>query len=394
MTDLAASEKAKERGNAEFAAKNFQAAIDAYTEAIDLGGGSNVLYSNRSGAYASAGDWKRAKEDATAATDLRPEWAKGWSRLGAAEIGLGNFDAAVKAYKRGYSLDPSDQMKKNVEFAESKKNEPRQRPSAFRPTSGGSFGAATPGLSGAALILGFVQLIAHIFIVVNAFLSLLPGDGSSAWHAYKQAMLVSLISLIIGLVRAHGIPNLGTFKKVWRTLRHQQGGDQTMFNFLTDQQLHYILYTSLFITSAPSFIFLVPVLTLTVYSICNFLTQFFNKNMPAIGSKLTPVFRQVTSRGADISRLNANTELIIFFFLIFQLFSPSRNLLLIILYAHAFLRIRYMSSEDSKAAWGKVKASSDRVFNHPSCPPQVTGLYTKLVGFVHGLGNPQPPARS
>ena len=33
--------------------------------------------------------------------DIKPEWPKGYSRLGAANVGLGNWDDAVEAYKRG-----------------------------------------------------------------------------------------------------------------------------------------------------------------------------------------------------------------------------------------------------------------------------------------------------
>lgn len=33
--------------------------------------------------------------------DLKPEWPKGYSRLGAANVGLGNWDDAVDAYKKG-----------------------------------------------------------------------------------------------------------------------------------------------------------------------------------------------------------------------------------------------------------------------------------------------------
>ena len=36
--------------------------------------------------------------------DIKPEWPKGYSRLGAANAGLGNWDDAVEAYKRGVPL--------------------------------------------------------------------------------------------------------------------------------------------------------------------------------------------------------------------------------------------------------------------------------------------------
>lgn len=35
--------------------------------------------------------------------ELKPDWAKGYSRLGAAHHGLGEFAEAIKAYEQGTS---------------------------------------------------------------------------------------------------------------------------------------------------------------------------------------------------------------------------------------------------------------------------------------------------
>jgi stress-induced-phosphoprotein 1 len=50
-----------------------------------------VLYSNRSGAYASLKDFSHALEDANKVTEIKPDWAKGWTRKGAALHGQGNL---------------------------------------------------------------------------------------------------------------------------------------------------------------------------------------------------------------------------------------------------------------------------------------------------------------
>ena len=49
---------------------------------------NEVYYSNRSAAHASLGDWAAAKLDALRVTQLKPGWAKGHARLGAAYLGL------------------------------------------------------------------------------------------------------------------------------------------------------------------------------------------------------------------------------------------------------------------------------------------------------------------
>ncbi len=50
-----------------------------------------MLYSNRSGAYASKKEFDKALEDATRTTEIKPDWAKGYGRKGAALHGSGDL---------------------------------------------------------------------------------------------------------------------------------------------------------------------------------------------------------------------------------------------------------------------------------------------------------------
>ncbi|EKX47128.1 hypothetical protein GUITHDRAFT_50474, partial [Guillardia theta CCMP2712] len=94
----------KQKGNEAFGNKDMPGAIRYYTMAIRLDEHNHVMYSNRSAAYAALGDWFRALEDAEFAIELRPDWARGYSRKGAALAGRGIFDKAVEAYKKGLEL--------------------------------------------------------------------------------------------------------------------------------------------------------------------------------------------------------------------------------------------------------------------------------------------------
>ena len=64
---------------------------EKFTQAIELEPGNHVLYSNRSGAYASLKDFDKALEDANKTTELKPDWAKGWGRKGSALHGTGDL---------------------------------------------------------------------------------------------------------------------------------------------------------------------------------------------------------------------------------------------------------------------------------------------------------------
>ncbi|XP_017003745.2 stress-induced-phosphoprotein 1 [Drosophila takahashii] len=98
----------KERGNQALNAEKFDEAVAAYTEAIALDGQNHVLYSNRSAAFAKAGKFQEALEDAEKTVQLNPTWPKGYSRKGAAAAGLHDYMKAFEAYNEGLKYDPTN----------------------------------------------------------------------------------------------------------------------------------------------------------------------------------------------------------------------------------------------------------------------------------------------
>nr|ABD60989.1 Hsp70/Hsp90 organizing protein-like protein [Glossina morsitans morsitans] len=98
----------KEKGNQALNAEKYQEAIEAYTEAILLDDKNHVLFSNRSAAYAKAGKFSEALEDAEKTIALNPTWAKGYSRKGAAAAGLHDYKKAFEAYNEGLKCDPKN----------------------------------------------------------------------------------------------------------------------------------------------------------------------------------------------------------------------------------------------------------------------------------------------
>ncbi|KAK7330721.1 hypothetical protein VNO77_24919 [Canavalia gladiata] len=107
------ADEAKAKGNAAFSAGDFAAAVRHFSDAIALSPSNHVLYSNRSAAYASLQKYPEALADAQKTVDLKPDWSKGYSRLGAAHLGLGQHDDAVSAYKKGLQVDPNNEPLKS-----------------------------------------------------------------------------------------------------------------------------------------------------------------------------------------------------------------------------------------------------------------------------------------
>ncbi|KAI0004105.1 cytoplasmic protein [Russula compacta] len=106
--DKANAEKQKQTGNALMSSKQYDKAIDAYTEAIRLDSSNPVYYSNRAAAHSSKGDHLTAAVDAEKAIDLDPKFTKGYSRLGHARYSIGDYTAAAAAYRRGLELEPNN----------------------------------------------------------------------------------------------------------------------------------------------------------------------------------------------------------------------------------------------------------------------------------------------
>lgn len=98
----------KAEGNKAFTSGNFEEAIKHYSAGIEVDATNHVLYSNRSACQASLGNWQDALNDAKKTVELKPDWAKGYSRLGGACFGLKQFDEAIEAYNKGLELDPNN----------------------------------------------------------------------------------------------------------------------------------------------------------------------------------------------------------------------------------------------------------------------------------------------
>ena len=91
----------KAKGNACLQAKEFTTAISWYTAAIEKDGTNHVFYSNRSAAHLNLGDATAALADAESCIKVKPDWAKGYSRKGAALHKLNRMAESVASYEAG-----------------------------------------------------------------------------------------------------------------------------------------------------------------------------------------------------------------------------------------------------------------------------------------------------
>jgi len=70
--------------------------------------GNHIYYSNRSAAYMGLGDHQKALEDGNNCIRIKPDWPKGYFRVGAALVEMKKYDDAIAAFKRGLAVDSNN----------------------------------------------------------------------------------------------------------------------------------------------------------------------------------------------------------------------------------------------------------------------------------------------
>lgn len=157
------SDKLKSEGNALMAKKDYAAAIEQYTKALEIAPANPIYLSNRAAAYSASGDHEKAAQDAELAAATDPKYSKAWSRLGLARFDMGDYHAAKEAYEKGIEAEGnggSEAMKRGLETSTRKLQETTRTseppseeldtaPGASRGGSGGM-----PDLSSLAGMLG------------------------------------------------------------------------------------------------------------------------------------------------------------------------------------------------------------------------------------------------
>ncbi|KAI0829345.1 chaperone [Trametes gibbosa] len=104
----------KDAGNKAFQAKDYDKAIELFSQGLEIDPTNHVLWSNRSAAKAGKRQWAAALEDAEQCIKVNPTWAKGYARKGAALHGEHRYDEAIAAYEAGLKVEDSPALRKGL----------------------------------------------------------------------------------------------------------------------------------------------------------------------------------------------------------------------------------------------------------------------------------------
>lgn len=102
------AQKLKNEGNQAFMNKDYEKAIELYTQAIEKDSNDVSFFSNRSGAYFNLGKFDQALSDAEIILSKDPKFSKGYQRKGLALEKLQKYEEAAEAFNEGLKIDPTN----------------------------------------------------------------------------------------------------------------------------------------------------------------------------------------------------------------------------------------------------------------------------------------------
>ncbi|CAH2296237.1 small glutamine-rich tetratricopeptide repeat-containing beta [Pelobates cultripes] len=130
--DTEKAEKLKDEGNIFMKELNYEAALDCYTQAIELDPNNAVYYCNRAAAYSQLGNHSTSIKDCEKAISIDGMYSKAYGRMGRAFAGMNKYKEAISSYQKALDLDHENESYKSyLKIAEQKL---KQVPS---PTSAG-----------------------------------------------------------------------------------------------------------------------------------------------------------------------------------------------------------------------------------------------------------------
>ena len=98
----------KDQGNNCFKTKDFQGAIDAYTQALGETPNDHTIMGNRSAAFYQLKKYEEALTDAEKCIEVQPDWSKGYQRKAMVLQATDKLDEAITQYQTGVEKDPAN----------------------------------------------------------------------------------------------------------------------------------------------------------------------------------------------------------------------------------------------------------------------------------------------
>uniref|UniRef100_J3LZY5 STI1 domain-containing protein n=1 Tax=Oryza brachyantha TaxID=4533 RepID=J3LZY5_ORYBR len=103
------ADEEREKGNEFFKQQKYPEAVKHYTEALRRNPKDPRVYSNRAACYTKLGAMPEGLKDAEKCIELDPTFSKGYTRKGAIQFFMKEYDRALETYQAGLKHDPNNQ---------------------------------------------------------------------------------------------------------------------------------------------------------------------------------------------------------------------------------------------------------------------------------------------
>ncbi|KAK4769618.1 hypothetical protein SAY86_027768 [Trapa natans] len=103
------ADEEREKGNECFKQQKYPEAVKHYTESLRRNPKDPKAYSNRAASYTKLGALPEGLKDAEKCIELDPTFSKGYTRKGAVQFFMKEFDKALETYQEGLKHDPNNQ---------------------------------------------------------------------------------------------------------------------------------------------------------------------------------------------------------------------------------------------------------------------------------------------
>eukprot|EP00262_Sarcandra_glabra_P006503 TRINITY_DN18832_c0_g1_i1.p1 TRINITY_DN18832_c0_g1~~TRINITY_DN18832_c0_g1_i1.p1 ORF type:complete len:622 (+),score=117.52 TRINITY_DN18832_c0_g1_i1:180-2045(+) len=102
------ADEEREKGNEYFKQQKYPEAVKHYTEALRRNPKDPKVYSNRAACYTKLGALPEGLKDAEKCIELDPSFSKGYTRKGAIQFFMKEYDNALETYQEGLKHDPNN----------------------------------------------------------------------------------------------------------------------------------------------------------------------------------------------------------------------------------------------------------------------------------------------
>jgi hypothetical protein len=372
----------RELGKQYFRQQDWGKAIDAWTEAIELDtdnatGELGVLYSNRSVAHLKRKNYTDALADGNLCVQSAPDWPKGFGRVGDAAFHLKQYEKAIAAYEKGLTFEPTN-AKFKQEIARCRAA--ASGGSARSASSGGAPRAYVPQVSASALAKSargsgaMYMCVAALqgLVLITSLLSLLP-LGSLSTVAYVWFCRTAMLSQLLSVVVAHGVPQ---FNRAY------------LQRCMLDEQSHFFVHASLMSMCSPFALGVLPLAARALVFTAVATSHNVQRVLPALKPFVAPGCALVESKATTLASATARIEVAIGFLFIVRIFTPQRQLLLV-LFQWQFLQIRWLVSPQIKAVFAGMRQMGDQY-----CPGFAVFVWHKLRDGLIMISDPQRAAEA